>query len=117
MSEDLVDWEEKMVKRMMEEGLSEEEAWRRVERIHMELTKEDTKSEAFVKELVELAEDFGFELGDVLSYKEDYCGGHLIMELKKEGDLEKLKKETGFDDVNIIDYKGIKALGFWWVNC
>jgi len=98
--------------------LTEEEAWRKVEKIHMDLTKDKSSFvNSFIGDLINSAKECGFEVGEVLSFKDEYCDGHLILELKKDGDLEKLKEEVSVDDVDIIIFNGVRALGFWWVNC
>lgn len=115
---DLVDWEEEMVRQMMKYGLSEEEAWRRMEKIHLEIIAEESKRvKSKVGRLMDIAEKHGFELGEILHYEDEYCHGKLIVEIIKEGDLEKVSEDAGVDDVDIITYHGTKALGFWWVNC
>ena len=53
--EDLIGWEEEMVKRMVEKGLSEDEAWSRVEKIHIELIKEESNVPWIVREIKENA--------------------------------------------------------------
>ena len=116
--EGLVDWEEEMVRQMMKRGLSEEEAWQRMEKIHLKIIAEESKRvKSKADRLIDIAEGHGFELGKILHYKDEYYHGKLIVELIKEGDLEKVLEDAGVDDVNIITYHGTKALGFWWVNC
>ena len=110
---ELVDWEEEMVRLMMKKGLSEEEAWRRMEKIHMDLIREESEPSYshHVSYALELIKEAGFKVEKIISIKDKYCDGHLFAKVSGEGNLEYIKKHL--DDA-VLEAGILKV---WWVNC
>ncbi len=113
MYEDIVSWEEEMVKRMMEKGLSEEEAWARVEKIHMELSMEESQEHWRVKEIRDVAEEILRDSG----WKVKYVGwkgdpdDHFYVEFEVIEEGEPLDWDY---DWSLEERDGKKYVRHWW---
>lgn len=112
--ENLVDWEESMAKELMRKGLSEEEAWWRIEKVHMELTKEESQEHWRIKESRMVAEAILRDRG----WKVRYVGWSGDPETAFELRFEVIEEGDPLDDIyymSVENYEGKKVVTYcWW---